>query len=222
MMRWTLERVSEPDIEPVSLTWAKRELDEFSDVTDRDDDISAKITAAREWAEWFTGRALIDQSWRLTIDHAGVFVVSNTVAGPDAGQPTTRPGYFAGDNAWSLDGILLRRSPVLAITSLKTVDSAGVETTVDAATYELREADGKWPRLVGLSGASWTTGTFRILFRAGYADRTGSPVQDATAVPARFKQAVIQYTKWLYNGDADAMKSAEALLRGEKAHMGMA
>ena len=65
-MRYALERVSGPDIEPITLAEAKRHLGEFDDVTTRDDDVSGLIQAAREWVEDYTARALIDQTWRLT------------------------------------------------------------------------------------------------------------------------------------------------------------
>lgn len=215
-MRWTLERVTQPDIEPVTVAEFVRNIGEFaSAATEREDDIQALITAAREWAEKHTGRALIDQSWRLTLSD-GTPVV-DTVAEPGilCGRVTGRPGE-----------ILLRRSPVIAITSFVSVDAAGDETAIDPDTYELREAGSKWPRLVALNGASWDVGTYRIGLRAGYADRDASPQQDASAVPARFRRAILLYSEALYDRDEKTMKTlmevAEQLIDPERCGLGLA
>ena len=211
-MIFTLEPVTGPDIEPVTVEELKRDLGEFSGVTDKDADMAALITSAREWAENLTGLACIDQTWRLTV-----------------GQPATLPVRgavsWAADNAWSRCGILLRRSPVLSIVSFGTVDADGVETAVDPADYALREADSKWPRIVALGGAAWTTGTFRILLRAGYADRKASPQQDASVVPARLKQAIRLPAQAHFDADENMerlIKAATALLAPTKTGLGMA
>ncbi len=217
-MKFILERVSEPDIEPVTLAEMKRHLKCFDSVTDEDDDIAALITVAREWAEAYTGRAMIDQSWRLTIDQHGY------LAGDDVGG---RPGYCSGRFQWARVGeIMLRKAPALAITSFVTVDANGVETAVDVDTYELREADSKWPRIVALSGATWTTGAMRITFRAGFADRLGSPQEDATVVPQRFKQAIKLYVEAHYDRDPAMMErlidAARNLIKSERSELSIA
>lgn len=159
-MNFLLERTAEPEIEPITLAEMKRHLRLFDDITSEDNDVSGLITVAREWVEEYTGRALIDQTWRLTVED-----------------------YTTGV-------IMLRRSPVLAVLSMVSVDAEGAETTIDASTYEVREAASRWPTLVPLSGATWPTGVLRITFRAGFADRTGSPQQDGSVVPAVIKQAM--------------------------------
>lgn len=209
-MKFVLEPVSGPDIEPVTVDEMKVHLGEYTTQTDRDDEIEALITSAREWVEDFTGRVLIEQAWRLTV-------------GPDVFVPADST---TGEIADGADGIHLRRSPALAITSVATVGSDGEETEVDAADYQLREGDSKWPRVVLLNGGSWSTGTTRIEFRAGFADRTVSPQQDATAVPARFKQAMKLHVEAHYDRDMAMMekllKAAENLIRPERCHVGLA
>lgn len=212
-MRWSFERVSLPEIEVVTLAEMKRHLREFDNVTDQDDDIEALIVAAREWVEQYTGRALIDQTWRLNISS------SSTIDGETS-------SYAYGDYEWSLHGIYLRRSPVLEITSFVAVDSAGDETAVDSSTYELREADSKWPHIAGLNGSGWATGDYRITFRAGYADRLGSPQEDASVVPNRFKQAIKLHVEAMYDRDKDMMQklldTAEMLIQPERCNVGFA
>lgn len=218
-MRFTLERVSEPDIEPITAAEFVRNVGEFpAAATSRADDISRLIAGAREWAEHYTGRALIDQTWRLTITD-GVGALYDPVQKP---PPV---GYYTGQTGPRVGEILLMRSPVLAITSFVTVDASGDETAVDAATYELREQDSKWPRLVGLDGTTWGTGTFRIVFRAGYANRVASPQEDAGVVPERFKQAILLHAEAHYDRDEKMMEklleAAENLIAPERCHFGL-
>lgn len=67
---FVMERLLLPETEPVTLDEMKRHLRCQDDITTLDDDISALITTAREWAEDFTDRALLTQTWRLTADDA--------------------------------------------------------------------------------------------------------------------------------------------------------
>lgn len=220
-MNFVLERTADPESEPVTLAEMRRHLKEFDSITARDDDITALIVGAREWVEDYTGRALMDQTWRLTL--------SNVTALPSAQAdcPPHQGGYYCGNITWSrISDIMLRKSPVLAITSFVSVDADGDETTIDAATYELREADSKWPRLAPLSTATWSSGTFRVTFRAGFADTTGSPQQTAAEVPERFKQAMKLWVQANYDIDPVMtpllLKTAEALIKSERSELGMA
>lgn len=217
---FTLERVSDPAIEVISLAAMKLHLREFSSVTALDDEITGLIQGAREWVEDFTGRVLVDSTWRLTVgeyENAYANVDSDTVS-----------GYYRGPLIPRNDGgILLRKSPVLAITSFVSVNSAtGVETTIDPATYELREADSKWPGVYPLTGAIWTTGPLRITYRAGFADQTGSPQTGAEVVPIRFIQAMKLWCDAMYDRDEKMMNmlltAAENIIRPEKADLAMA
>jgi hypothetical protein len=209
-VRWALEQLTQPeDIDVVSLARMKRELREFASVTTRDDDITAKLVAAREWIEDLTGRILVDETWRLTIDHDDELdFASLDTSQVGVAQP-------------SPNGVYLRRSPVIAVTSIATVDSDGVETTVDEADYELRAGDSKWPFVAPLAG-TWLASNMRITFRAGFADRTGSPMDDATAVPARFKEAMILWVKGNYDGDDASTKAAMDIAMKLRAQVGFA
>ena len=217
---FTLERVTQPAIEVVTLAQMKTHLREFSSVTALDAEITGLIQGAREWVEDFTGRVLVDSTWRLTVgEYANAYanVDSDTVSGYYRG-----PYYPRNDG-----GILLRRSPVLAITSFVSVAaSTGVETTIDPATYELREADSKWPGVYPLTGAIWTTGPLRITFRAGFADQTGSPQTGAEVVPVRFLQAMKLWVEAVYDRDEKLMplllEVAEKLIKSERADLSIA
>src|SRR6266545_7389876 len=147
-MNFVLERLTQPEMEVVTLAEMKRHLRLFSSVTDEDADITALIVAAREWVEDYTGRVLVDQTWRLTLPgRPGSFAGGDIVGGTRDGTLPVGYGYYSGLWVWSSKGeIPLRKSPVIAITAFKSVDQAGTETTVDPATYQLREPDSKWPR----------------------------------------------------------------------------
>lgn len=213
-MKWALERVTTPTDLPVTVTEMKRQLGETNAVTARDTDIEGLILSAVEWAEDFTGRALFDQQWRLTI-------------APYLGSGTVPAGTYSGDYRPSATGeILLRRSPILSIVSVSTFDAAGAETEEDAALFEVRGAATKWPTLYPLTGASWGSGEMRIVFRAGYVDLDTSPAGDSEDIPARFKQAIKLHVQAHYDRHAESMKllldAATALIRPERCDLGIA
>lgn len=215
-MRFTLERISNPAIEPVTLAEIIQHVREYSSAPQSTlDQLTSLIVAGREWAEDYTGRALVDQQWRLAI---GDYVAPSTTVVPDDQSRNWAP---------TVDGsLLLYKSPVLAITSFVSVDTAGVETEIDASTYELRDGGSKWPRVMPLSGASWTAGPLRIVFRAGYADQTGSPQTGAEVVPERFKQAIKLWVEANWDRDDKMMAllldTAERLIKPEMVDISLA
>jgi uncharacterized phiE125 gp8 family phage protein len=225
MRRFILERSIAPEIEPVTLAEARRHLRVDADNTTEDDDITPLIAVAREMVESYTGRVLIDQTWRLTIDD-----LRGNLFGDSVGGYTNLQGPF---QWWRgrVGEIMLRKSPALALSSFVSVGADGAETTIDADTYQLREAGSRWPRIVALSGATWGLGAFRITFRAGFADRTGSPQQGADFVPARYRQAMKLIIGHLYeNRESVVLGSIPTelpmgvkwLLRSDRAELGFA
>jgi len=119
------------------------------------------IKAAREEAEQLTGRSLITQTWEQVLH----------------GFP---PGSIA-----------LGWPPVIAITSIKYIDEAGAEQTLDASHYTLDEVTV--PGHVGPSVAypTWPStqagrvNAVRVRFTAGYG-------ATAAAVPYAIKQWMLQ------------------------------
>lgn len=207
-MRFTLERVLDPEYEPVTLAQMKDHLREFDSVTDMDSTITELIIAGREWVESFTGRALIEQTWRLTLEpnqsfSADATSTSSLVVG---GFPDKRTNEH-----------LLRRSPVLEITGVVSIDSAGAETEIAADTYALRLATSKAPKIVLLNGGTWPTDTIQITFKAGYVD---------DVVPKRFKQAIKLWVEANYDRDTERMKllldTAECLIKDERINLSLA
>ena len=225
MSVFTLELVTGPVIEAVTLAEAKRHLRIDPLVTVDDLDITMLITAAREWIEDYTGRVLIDSTWRLTVGQSAVLdIVSDVVTGNAASILLP-----------AVNGVLLRRSPVIELISVSSIGSDGVSTEVQgigspsSAVFELREAASKWPRVVGLSGApTLASGTYTIEFRAGFATGLGSPAADPdpALVPARFKQAMKLWIEANYDRDERMMPllldTAERLIKPERADLQIA
>jgi hypothetical protein len=226
-MKFTLERLTEPQIEPITLAELKRHLREFASITDADADLTQLIIAARQWVEEYTARALIDQNWQLTIDGPVRMVQGDRVGGYSPGPPyryVSREDWLHWINRRE---IMLRRSPVIAITSFVSVDTiTGAETAIDPTTYQLREPRSKWPRVAALFATTWTTGALKLQFRAGFADLIGSPTQGAEMVPVRFKQAMKLWIEANYDRDPKMMalllQTAAGIVEGERADLHLA
>lgn len=210
-MRLALDHVSGPEIEVLELARVKRETKEFISVTSGDDDITARIVAARQWFEKLTGLVLVDQTFRLSLERTGSLFTTD----PDVGR------VYSGAVGPTRD-VYLRRSPVIAITSIVTVDADGAETSVDEGEYELREATSRWPLVVPVGSASWGSANIRVTFRAGFVDLTGSPQQDASVVPEIYKQAMILWLQWRRDGKPEDLQAAINIASEHRVHLGFA
>lgn len=223
-MNFTLQRVTNPDIEPVTIDEIIQHVREFTSLpTAARTELTNLIVAAREWVEDETGRALIEQQWKLTL--LGCPRLASDVV------TTAMPGYgyYQGALQWRGNEILLRKAPVLAVTDFSVVDANGAVTTISPTTYQLRDEKSKWPRVVALSGANWSTygsQDIRITYRAGYADRLGSPQQGAEMVPTRFKQAIKLWVEAHYDRDQTMMQkmldAASAVVKPERTNLQLA
>ena len=135
--------VTPPAAYPVSIEETKAHLRvEFDD-----DDalIEAMLQAAIGYAESFTGRALIDQTWDLFLD------------------------------AFPTDGSAIRipRPPLIAVTAVYYRDSAGDEQEFDSSNYLTDTSPSDKSRLQLAYGKSWPSpqtriNAVRIRYRAGY------------------------------------------------------
>jgi uncharacterized phiE125 gp8 family phage protein len=117
-----LDRVVAPTVQPVTLDQVKNHLR----ITHADEDevLTAFIAAAAAWYERLTQRALTLATYRQTFDT----------------WPVDYRRTFGGT-------ILLARAPVVSVTSIKFLDQAGVEQTVDPAVYRL-DASGIQARVI--------------------------------------------------------------------------
>lgn len=152
---------------PVSRTEAKAHL--VVDHADHDALIDAYIGAATNHAQRFLGRALVEQTWELTLDEF-----------PDNELKIPLP-------------------PLIAVVSVKYDDGAGDEQTLDPASYTvdavsepgwiLPASAGAWPSVYeGINAV-------RVRFRAGYYDDT-SP--SANVAPDDIRAAILLTIGTLY------------------------
>lgn len=164
-----LNLITAPAVEPVTLTEAKAHLY----VTHPDDDtlIAAYIAAARMDAENRLARALVTQTWELTLDafHAV---------------------------------IELPMAPLASVTSIKYLDSAGVEQTLDPASY-YADTDSEPGAIVPGYGLVWPAtrdqrNAVRVRYVAGYG-------ADGTFVPASIRQWILLRIGALYENRESAV-----------------
>lgn len=167
---YTVTPLTEPEFEIVTLAEMKRHARLFEDVLDEDEDVEGLIVVAREWVEGFTGRTLVDTTYR-----------QDAVCYP-AGVPGAVPEFR------------FRRSPVLEVLSVFSVDGA---TETELTGYSTHGLDSKWPTLALASGTSFTDKSY-VKYRAGFVNRLGSPQQEADVVPKLFKQAIKLLVTFFY------------------------
>ena len=134
--------ITAPSVEPLDATTLKT----WCRIDGSDEDTlltSLFIPAARQACENATGRALITQTWEVVLD----------------GWPAA-------------SAIELPRAPVLAITSVKYIDTDGVEQTMDSADYAL-DSDSEPGWLLPAYDTDWpeardTANAVRVRYTAGY------------------------------------------------------
>ncbi len=139
-----LTRTSNPANEPLSTAEAKSHL--RVDTSDEDTYIASLVAAAREEAERVSWRALITQTWRLTLDR-----------------------FPTGDAA-----IVVPRPPLQSVTSIQYVDENGDTQTVVSSAYDV-DTNREPGRIVPAFGESWPSTrreaeAVTIVFVAGYGD----------------------------------------------------
>lgn len=160
-------RTVDPTVEPVTLTEAKTQLR----VTHAEDDvyITTLITAAREWAEEWTKRAFIAQTW--TVQY---------------------PGWPALDDCFELT-----RPNLISVTSVKYRDADDVEQTVSVADYQVETLafPGEVRMMSTYSFPALQEDRLypiTIVYTAGYG-------ASAANVPTRVKQAILMFVHHLYD-----------------------
>lgn len=176
---WTLTRIADAEIEPVTV--AEQKIHSRIDTSVEDSYLGGLITAARMAIEEYTGRALIEQSWELR------FSGWMQRGAGDAGAG----GEFR-----------LYRSPAIAVDSLY-YDVAGVATLLAASSYVLDGAGSRWPRILPAYGSSWAGVRWDrpvvISFRAGFARRSISPTEGSEKVPGPLKLAIMMLVSYFYD-----------------------
>lgn len=161
-----LTRLVAPSVPPLTLAEVKKHLRVSS--TDQDDLITIYLKAATDYidGEWgFLGRAIVTQTWLLTIDE-----------------------FPAAE-------IKIPLPPLQSVTSIKYDDAAGVEQTVSAANYYVDTASepGWVVPLLNVSWPTPLDGinAVRIEFVAGYLPSSDSPPDLTANVPFNIKAGLM-------------------------------
>lgn len=143
---------------PVTLDEAKKHL--RLDIADDDSFITSLIGAATLEAEHLMQRAVMPQTWTLTLD-----------------------GFRPHSRYWLTkcppQAIELARPPVTAVTAVQYVDTAGILQTLDPSKYQLIKGEYSGA-IIPAFGQQWPSThqqpeAVQITFSAGYADAASVP-----------------------------------------------
>lgn len=172
-----LFQIAGPTTEPVLLAEAKAHC--RIDDTDEDGLLAGYIIAARQHVETHLRRALITQTWDLLLDHC---------------WPTETTG------AYRQHRITLPKAPLISVTSVSYVDSAGVAQTLATNQYLVSNKRNEgvidpayaatWPDVRNQVDA------ITVRFVAGYGSNPGD-------VPEPIRQAILLLVgHWFENREA--------------------
>lgn len=196
-----LTLVTAPTVEPLSIDEVKMHLK--VDHNDEDGLIAIYTRAAREFTESFLGRALVRQTWLLTIDE------------------------------FPLAEIRIPLPPLLSVDSVKYDDSAGNEQIVSSLDYYVdKKSEPGWVVPVDVWPTPLdAVNAVRIQFTAGYSPTADSPDDLASNVPFNIKAGMLLIIGNLYENREDNVagtiinkmpNGAEYLLRRHKFDLSMA
>lgn len=162
-----------PAEEPISLSEAK--LHCHIDHTEEDALITSLVTAAREYVEQVTGRALITQTWDLYLPCFPCGDIKLPFGGLQSVSMFEWTDSAGGTNAWTVSGGNLMDGSTLM---------AHIDTVSEPALIQLAYAM-TWP-----TTTLKTSNPIHIRFTCGYGD--------AADVPGPFKQAMLLLVEHFY------------------------
>lgn len=188
-----LTLVTPPAAEPVTLAEAKAHL--RVEIADDDALIADLVAAARQAAESHTRRALITQTWRLTLDRF-----------PGKPLPWWDGVREGADVPEPANAIELPRPPLQSVTSVTAYDDADAATVMAATDYFV-DSDHEPGRVVLRSGKTWpvvlrVAAGVEIEYVAGYGA--------ATDVPEAIRQGLLLLVGHFYE-NREAVAAAGAV-----------
>lgn len=177
-MNWTtLNRTAEPPVEPVEVREVQASERIDADLVEDEEVLQGYIVAARMFVEGYTNRALVEQTWTMKL-----------------------ADWPCADGRRRID---LPKPPLLSVTSIAYVDTAGVTQTLAADQYSVH-ADAWGAYIVEAYGATWPSvrcqdDAITVVFLAGYAHTgTGDTLNYRANVPAILKTAVKRHARGQY------------------------
>lgn len=192
-MKYGLQLITAPTIEPVTLDEAKTQVRVAKEVSTHDQDLTRLIVAARQVVEDRLNRQLITATWDLHLDRFPLW------SGETQNNMTPRP-------------IRVPRAPLQSVTYIQYADTSGNTQTLDTSIYKVlttREPGEIWLKF----GQIWKIARFEpdvitVRFVAGF----GST---AALVPAKYKQPILlMISDWFENrmGEGETSETVNALL----------
>lgn len=175
----TTQLVTEPAMEPVSLDEAKAHL--RVDTEDDDAYITGLILAARQVVEDDTRRALLTQSWLLTLDYhwpSDAHTGGRRMGGSGGLDPLGFGGGLSYHSRYR-HHITLPRPPLQSVESIQYVDLSGVTQVLDPTQYVVNKSPtGEWRVTPGYNMV-WPSvqpvpACISVAFTSGYGDQAGS------------------------------------------------
>lgn len=177
-MNWTsLNRTTEPPAEPVEVSEVQASERIDADLVEDAEVLQGYIVAARMFVEGYTNRALVEQSWTMKLAD------------------------------WPCCGgrrrIDLPKPPLIGVTAITYVDTAGATQTLAADQYKVH-ADAWGAYIVEAYGVTWPSvrtqdDAIAVEFQAGYAHTgTGDEINYRANVPAILKTAVKRHVRGQY------------------------
>lgn len=173
----SMNRTTAPSSSPVTVAEAKKQLEIWDDDSTHDAHLRWLIEAATEFAESYTGRAFITQTWQVSLTRF----------------PLASMDRFG-------QSIVLPRPPLQSITSIQYVDSDGVTQTVSSSDYQV--VTGATPGYVCPAyDAVWPAPRYQpeavtVTYVAGYGN-------DPSDVPQIARQGILMLVAhWFENREA--------------------
>jgi hypothetical protein len=178
-----LQRTVDATVEPVTLGLAADHC--VIDADTENELLSVYIKAAREYAEKYTGRAFLEQTWRLSLDRFPGWMTEPWRLGT-----TSRPGFgFSYSGFLGPAPILLPRPRLMAVASVTYLDPSGVRQTLNPSLYAV-DADAEPARILPKPGTYWPSTAYgrsdvvQVTYTAGYGDTPDT-------VPASVQLAIL-------------------------------
>ena len=189
---------TEPTAEPLSL----QEVKEYLRVDDATDErvVQPLIIAARQFAEEHMNRALMQQTFTLMLD-----------AVIDQDQPLYEGMRTAPDLNYYKNYIVLPKSPVQSVTSVKTFNDSDEATTMAATKYYV-DTQREPARIVLRTGETFPTAlrvanAIEVIYVAGYTS--------AFTIPEPIRLGMLQHIAYMYEhrGDMYEAQGAPTLMK---------
>lgn len=221
-----LRVITQPDVEPITLAEARTHLRDDAQYDSPQDDpleeldddlILTLITAAREWAEEFTGRTIAQKVLEYTMDAfpTGTTVADRTIELPGAPIQTLVSVTYSGTEPNEED-------PEVTVDADVVIDAADYQVDLVLNPPRLAPVASAWPTARTVFNAA------RVRYIAGYTLPTDSP--NDYPLPKLMKQAMLLVIGHWYANTEDGAPvkiteihmGAKSMLRPFRLNKGMA